>query len=243
MKIGIFGDSYACNNPLLHAKFVGEELAAEKKSWIDHIEAEKKTRVANHAMMGSSLYYSYSQFKKYQRTYDKIIFIVTDWGRLWVKNISTIHPHIPGFAHCEVKLKYADIEDSDDREILQAAYDYYVYLENHEREIDFHKLMINEILRVRSDVLLIPAFPNEGHSLVPTWSGPCLKDISDIDCHFFKVPSDGQDLKHCHFNNENNLIFAKQIINWIDHQTPLHIDLRDYQAPTKPVEYYYKNNS
>jgi len=223
MKIGIFGDSYSCNNPFLHADYIGLEEATARKSWIDHIEIEKNIRVANHSVRGSGLYYSYSQFKKYQRTYDKIIFIVTDWGRLWVPNIRAGHPHIPGLVHCEEKMKYS--VDEDDREVFKAAHDYYVYLENQSEEIDFHKLMISDILRTRSDALLIPAFPNEKHSLVPTWSGPCLKDISDIDCHF---------------NNENNLIFARHLINWIDHQTPLHIDLREYCAPTKPLEYYYK---
>ena len=145
MKIGIFGDSYSCNNPLLHADFVGEELSAAKKSWIDHIELEKKTRVANHSMMGSSLYYSYSQFKKYQRTYDKIIFIVTDWGRLWVPNITVGHAHIPGLAHCEVKLNHC--QDDDDREVLQAAYDYYVYLENQDKgkEQEFYNLQTTSV--------------------------------------------------------------------------------------------------
>jgi hypothetical protein len=236
MKIGIFGDSYACNNPLLSSYFIGEEATA-RKSWIDHIEIEKKIRVANHSMMGSGLYYSYNQFKKYQRTYDKIIFIVTNWGRLWVPNIHAGHPHIPGLAHCEEKMQYS--VDEDDREIFKAAYDYYVYLENQDKEIDLHKLMISDILRIRSDALLIPVFNNEQQSFVPNWAGSTLRDISDIDCHFFKRQTGGPDLKHCHFNDENNLIFAKHIINWIDHGTPLLIDLRDYQAPTKPIEYYY----
>ena len=237
MKIGIFGDSYACNNPLLQAKFVGKELASEKKSWIDHVEIEKNTRVASHSAMGSSLYYSYTQFKKYQRTYDKIIFVVTDWGRLWVPHVAIEHGHIPGLAHCEVRMKHCI--DEDDRQILQAAYDYYVYLENQDKEIDFHKLMINDILRIRSDALLIPAFPNDKGSLVPNWAGPSLQDISDIDSNFFKIARGGPDLRHCHFNNENNLIFAKHIINWLDQGTPLHIDLREYQAPTKPIDYYF----
>lgn len=238
MKIGIFGDSYSCNNPFLHADYIGLEEATARKSWIDHIEIEKNIRVANHSVRGSSLYYSYSQFKKYQRTYDKIIFIVTDWGRLWVPNITVGHAHIPGLAHCEVKLNHC--QDDDDREVFKAAYDYYVYLENQDREIDFHKLMISDILRTRSDALLIPAFDNERFSFVPNWSGSTLQDISDIDCHFFKRPSGGPDLKHCHFNDENNLIFARHVINWIDNQTPLHIDLREYCAPTKSIEYYFK---
>jgi hypothetical protein len=237
MKIGIFGDSYACNNPLLSSYFIGEEATA-RKSWIDHIEIEKKIRVANHSMMGSGLYYSYNQFKKYQRTYDKIIFIVTNWGRLWVPNIHAGHPHIPGLAHCEEKMQYS--VDEDDREIFKAAYDYYVYLENQDKEIDLHKLMISDILRIRSDALLIPVFNNEQQSFVPNWAGSTLRDISDIDCHFFKRPTGGPDLKHCHFNDENNVIFARHVINWIDHQTPLHIDLREYQAPTKSIEYYFK---
>jgi hypothetical protein len=238
MKIGIFGDSYSCNNPFLHADYIGLEEATARKSWIDHIEIEKNIRVANHSVRGSGLYYSYSQFKKYQRTYDKIIFIVTDWGRLWVPNIRAGDPHIPGLVHCEEKMKYS--VDEDDREVFKAAYDYYVYLENQDREIDFHKLMISDILRTRSDTLLIPAFDNTRFSFVPNWAGSTLRDISDIDCHFFKRPTGGPDLKHCHFNNENNLIFAKHIINWIDHGTPLQIDLSEYQAPTKPLEYYYK---
>jgi hypothetical protein len=238
MKIGIFGDSYSCNNPFLHADYIGLEEATARKSWIDHIEIEKNIRVANHSVRGSGLYYSYSQFKKYQRTYDKIIFIVTDWGRLWVPNIRAGHPHIPGLVHCEEKMKYS--ADEDDREVFKAAYDYYVYLENQDREIDFHKLMISDILRTRSDTLLIPAFDNTRFSFVPNWAGSTLQDISDIDSYFFKRPIGGPDLKHCHFNDENNLIFAKHIINWIDHGTPLHIDLREYQAPTKSIEYYFK---
>ena len=241
MKIGIFGDSYSCNNPYLHSNYIGATEAAARKSWIDHIEIEKKTRVANHSMMGSSLYYSYSQFKKYQRTYDKIIFIVTDWGRLWVPNINIEHPHIPGFSHCEVKLN--NCSDEDDRQVLQAAYDYYVYLENHNEDIDIHKLMINEITRLRSDALLIPVFANETSCFVPNWEGPSLEVICDIDNHFYKVPRGTADLKHCHFNNENNLIFSKHIINWIDHQTPLRIDLSEYVASSKPVEYYYNIKS
>jgi hypothetical protein len=113
-------------------------------------------------------------------------------------------------------------------------------MENQDKEIDLHKLMISDILRIRSDALLIPVFNNEQQSFVPNWAGSTLRDISDIDCNFFKRPTGGPDLKHCHFNDENNLIFARHVINWIEHETPLRIDLREYQAPTKPIEYYFK---
>jgi hypothetical protein len=237
MKIGIFGDSFACHNPYLLEPWVSKEQATERKSWIDYIEIEKNINVANHAVRGSGLYYSYAQFKKYQRTYDKIIFVITDWGRLWAHNATSTHSHIPGFAHCEFKLKHC--EDEDDRKVFQAAYDYYVYLQNNSQEIDLHKLMLADIVRLRSDALLLPAFENDISCFVPDWEGPNLKAIADIDNHFFKINRGTPDLKHCHFNDENNLIFSKQIIDWIDNGTKVKIDLKDYQAPTKPVDYYF----
>lgn len=237
MKIGIFGDSFAANNPYLHAKIIGEEEAAKRKSWVDHIEIEKGIRVGNHAKPGSGLYFSYSEFKKYQRTYDKIIFVVTDWGRLWVPNISIGSAHIPGITNCEVNMNHC--KDEDDLIIYKAAHDYYIYLQNMQEQIDLHKLMVNEILRIRSDALLIPSFDNDTRCFIPEWKGYCLEDIDTIDNSFYKIKRRGIDLKHCHMNNDNNLIFAKQVIEWIDRQTPIKIDLKDYVAPKEPVEYYY----
>lgn len=230
MKVGIFGDSYCCNNIYLIRDKPDHTF---QKSWVDHLENEENIKVNNHARPGSNLHYSFTQFKKHHNEYDKIIFVVTNWGRIWVPNFN--RPCIPGLAYCEHMLKNCTDED---RIIFQAAHDYFMYLENETEKIDIHKLMVNEIINLRNDALLIPAFKD---SFVTNWEGPCLSNISDIDDKFFNVPMGTPDWRHCHFNDENNLIFFKKIINWCHTGLPFSINLADYVLPNKPREYYYRD--
>jgi len=100
MKVGIFGDSYCCNNIYLIRDKPDHTF---QKSWVDHLENEENIKVNSHARPGSNLHYSFTQFKKHYNEYDKIIFVVTNWGRIWVPNFN--RPCIPGLAYCEHMLK------------------------------------------------------------------------------------------------------------------------------------------
>ena len=116
IKIGIFGDSFAS------LKF--EENTTP--TWVDILS--EKYDITNHAISGSTLYYSIEEIKKHHTHYDKIILVVTRPGRLqvakWmplVKEDQFIQPVIVKFLNEYNLDKYQKLA-------WEAANQYYSYL-------------------------------------------------------------------------------------------------------------------
>ena len=225
MKIAIYGDSFA----------IDEENTPRKNSWVDHLSNHYD--VVNYAKQGSSLYYSYKEFLRTHQYYDKVIFLVTNFGRLYVPNLP--HPHIPGLYNVE---KYLKESNSRDREKFQTIKNFFLHIQNESFEKDIHGLILKECMSLRPDCLFIPCFDQ---SLIPEWKFCTMMDIQIIDFEFYKInpfefSTDARELRNCHMNDENNLIFYKKIKSWIEGSN-FQMYKRDFSYPREPLEYYFIN--
>lgn len=238
MKIGIFGDSFAAYNAYLLSPTFSNVEDKNRKAWWDYLKED--FTVENNAVGGSSLFYTYTQFKKFYRTYDYIIILVTDYGRVWLPQLNTVYPWVPGYRQAE---RYLEIcKDEEDKKILESLLDYYMYVEDSNYVMEMHRLMCKEMINMCKNVLLIPCFNNEHQSLVPNYEGQCLEDISKLDSdHYNVVLHETGCRRHGHLNDANHYILYQKINEWIksDGSKKFEINLKDYKKPTEPFEYNF----
>lgn len=236
MKIGIFGDSYGDT--------ADRECNEKSNSWINHLANinNKELDVTNYCLSGSSFYYSIQLFLKHHHHYDKIIFLVTDQARIEIGNHFVdsmkgdfLVTHLSGYFHTQWVLKEDYLRHEFDDKVYRAAADYFIYVQNPVSDNFKHQLMVEKIKSTRSDALLFSCFlgtiTNEKFA---------LKMISDIDTNYYKKDwetSNIKDYRHSHMNDENNIIFAEKIYNWIKTNN-ISLNISDFVAPKDPPEYY-----
>lgn len=226
MKIAVYGDSFA------------ESSAVGLSSWVDHLS--KEFDVTNYGMNASNLCYSYDLFLKHNTNYDMNIFMVTSYGRQWIPNLQSIKPGVPGINGIEAMLKLP-LTDLD-RKLLNAAKSYFVHIEYWEHSKLLHEAIVKD-LQMHSNVIAIPCFPII-YSGVLDWHGPTMVDISNIDLRYYGLSDylDKMELRACHMNDANNLMFANKIKEYIlsDMHESFKIDINDYIEPIgEPIEKYF----
>lgn len=191
MKIAIYGCSFA-----------HEESAAFKKNpgkaWAKILREDYGYNVTNFAISGTSIYWSYLQFKKTHEEFDRIIFCETTPDRHYAPNMREwISQHSsPNTINSQVsKLEKNELE------ILKM---YYMFIHNTQEKEDMAELMSKEIKFKRPDVLYIESFK-------------ILQQINRLDTFINEAFSKGffMDPRYCHMNNVNNSILASKINDWL----------------------------
>lgn len=211
MKIGIFGDSFGDK-----ASNVPETETS--KAWASYIGQEFDTD--NHCACGSSFYYSANLFLKTHHMYDKIIFLITLPGRIEVAHpfAENIMPNrIANFGHAtslveEFSMGNGHLNDK----IYQAAVDYFLYFHNFEQDCFFQYAAIDKLKNVRKEnILFLPCFLHSVEEV--NRKNDELFQITSLDEKDSALKKSGRinDHRHSHFNDQNNIIFAKNIKNWI----------------------------
>lgn len=229
-KIGIFGDSYGAHKD-----------GAKGSPWPEWLARNHELDVWNFCVGGSSLWYSLNMFLQEHEKFDKIVFLVTGVGRMWLK-FHNRYRQFTNSGHINNPQSLEDIINQHYRgdkymnEFLDAMKGYYRYLFDHEKETFFHQLMIKEIRKIRPDCLIIPCFDSlmDDHPY-------SLYDIHLIDIKHYKLDpeySAQHENRHCHFNQENNIIFSEKIKRWID-TGYFKLDIADYTVSTQPMSYYF----
>ena len=233
MKIGIFGDSYADRHP-----------HGNGQAWFEMLRDRFNLDVTCFGRKGSSLYYSYKKFIDHYEQFDKIIFLVTGPSRLTLPipqeydNENDTLRHVTNYNSFYHNVTSNFRNDRYLQQVSKALKLYYAYLMDAEKDFLFHRLLIEEIQRVRPDGLYIPCFNNLGFSSKKT-----LFDIHCIDVAHYKL-SDHEachrEIRHCHFNQENNKILSDLVKHWIDtNDFDLDRDFGLFTRSTMPVEYYF----
>ncbi len=112
--------------------------------------------------------------------------------------------------------------------------------------------MIKDIKNIRPDALVIPCF-NYDMSRVSKWNYCSMFDIHAIDMLHYQIEfqdtggawrkkplrPNGRELRACHMNDENNIIFSKKITQWISSGN-FEMNISDFVISKKPVEYYFE---
>jgi len=236
MKIAIFGDSFAA--PLHKFK---KDIGL--KSWADHLA--EKYDITNYAVEGSSLYYSVKKFISVNQLYDKIIFVITLPGRLYLNENPILeqhnHEHISSLALAEHMYNYykdsVDTVSIEFTTVAQAAIQYFTHIQRINYERFVHNLQIDYIKSIRPDIILLPAFTDSYHFDI---NNICLYDITELEHAHWGIPRDygsPGDYRRCHMSKENNLILANLADRWLQGE-PVNINISDFVVPLDDKSFY-----
>lgn len=240
MKIGVHGDSFA----------TVKQSNQTDQSWFEHI-SEYGHDVTAYGKNAGSLFYSLSNFLKTHHNFDRNVFLITSPYRFVIPKqfdeFSENWRYISGLYNTETfindaKHKKAPTEVID---ILTAAEQYILHIQDIEYDKYIHNLMIAEISRIRPDTILIPCFENsmenlgenipllrineeENKSLGKNWNREWERLIrSHID------------LRRCHMTEENNIMLGKKIINCIETGNKLTFRVEDIVIPKESIIKYF----
>ena len=233
MKLAIFGDSFGDDTgiwPIPHSD-VGP-------SWIDYLR-NQNIDIDNYSQGGASLFHSYQKFMLNYQKYDKIVFLITNPGRISVPmddtikdfNTGSIERHLRNCVNVERKL------------ILNAILDYFIYVKNDTFDETVHRLLIEDISNKHKDMLMIPCFDRSGiDNQLP------LIAISKFESDFWNmeeiIPQTDltkQDARKAHMCEENNLMLGQQIYDWVKTGNYKLVQ-KNLKTPTKEFTHYFRND-
>jgi hypothetical protein len=155
--------------------------------------------------------------------------------------------HISSLNAAEINLK--TYPTSNKKLFWQAAIQYFKHLQNSEYDKTVHKMLIENIQRTRTDVLMIPCFPPP-LSIYQLPNEFSLWNVSLLDIrHYEKLypylyePNENSwwieiEDRRAHMNDANNAILANIIEHWIATGEIL-LSLDKFTVPTEPIEYYF----
>ena len=227
MKVGIFGDSFASPNKL-----------NSTLTWVDILST--KYDLTNHAVSASNLYYSVDLIKKNHLEYDKIILVVTQPGRLKISNWIPVDKLANKFIIGLNDPNYVNVDlTTIESSYIEAGNQYFTYLQDSIYDKYIHDLMVNDIRRFRSDIILIPGFIDSIENIKYS----CMKNIFLKENAGWKISQTTIsqkliDLRNCHMTAENNEIFAINAEKWLFGE-PVHINLDDF-VTTTDKDFYLK---
>ena len=225
MKLGIYGDSFADDS------YTPKAIA--DKSWPQLIK-QNFNQVVNHAVVGSSLYYSMEHFERTHAQYDRIVFVITSAGRwsgvlsadgmpkpVCVSNFDQAmrikdlieagkdYPQMPRDVQKQLAKTCQDVAAW----FLGAAY-------NMPFELYVHRLMIERIKSLRPDAVVIPII-SSGYPLVSI-SDFALRSLQWFDpntpTEFWPIIQSKWQERHiaCHLTPETNQVVYEEIVRALD---------------------------
>jgi hypothetical protein len=246
--LGIFGDSFAQDTSIRWSN----EWSDVGPSWIDYLRNTNQYSIINHALGGTSTYWSKKIFDQHYKNFDKIIFIATFPCRRITFNklpegctqiTNTFYNASSVFDIIENKKQFNSY-NLIEKTFLMAVRDYYLYIQNDHFDHTMHLLMLDDIKEKRPDAILIPAFPSSIPSLDNAGSSTLL-DISQKDTLHFglgeHIPnsSTATDARKCHLNEENHKILADKILKFLQGD-PVYLNKNDFVNPSKDFTHYFR---
>ena len=228
--IGVFGDSFASPN-------------VNGIDWPSILKTKYGHRVKNYARASTSLFWSYSVFKKNINEFTDAVFVITSPGRLYTDDENYFS--IGTAAATENALKNK-VYTPYCRKIYQAALDYFVYLDKEDFNFFVHEQIIQAIHQLaeqeQKNLIMVPAVP---HNLrFPSQFEFPLSDVTrhEMLANFGKIIINiDTDLRACHMSAENNEVLAAKIDAVIRGQTdPVTLEGFTFPRYKKPWLYWEK---
>jgi hypothetical protein len=227
MKIGLYGDSFGYEKPIYGINH--PKLSDINPSWVTLLREHYS--IDNFCCPASDLYFSYNNFVSNYKKFDLNIFIATSPHRLSINYNNTII-HNSGLNSAESKLK----TDSDifRNKIHKASVDYFLYLQDIQRDVVFSTLIKESIQKLDQNCIIIDAFGSNG-----------LFNITNMENKSWKIsPSytlldSFLDLRYCHFTEENNHILYNTICLCIKNKLNFELDLKNFVTPSFDVRRKY----
>ena len=247
-KIAIFGDSFAARMhqqifqhnrniikqiyKTINRKFDANEIPILSKnwrerctSWMDYLNADV------YGQIGSDIYYSYNQFIKNQKNYEKCIFLITGRYR-YSSNISDKWMHCVDISEAIRGTKDNNLEV---RTYYNHLLDFFknIYFKDLDRIATINQAMIDSILSIRPDTILIEVYPHLEsvyQSELRAWN-ITHEEINNLKTYI--------DLRECHMTNDNNHIFATYILDNLDTTGYLDLNPIQWKMPSAKEKDFY----
>jgi hypothetical protein len=212
MKIAIYGCSFAHEDSSALKENPG-------KAWAQILRKDYGWDITNFSQSGTGVYWSYSRFIETHMDFDRIIFLESSPDRLWAPQMSS-HPT----RHSSVNLAALadDIKSTVPKE-YEILMNYWTYIHNPKEKEDMVKLMAKDIISIRPESLYIKSFDT-------------LIEISYLDRFVLKNECDP---RFCHMNNQNNIILASKINDWLSGNL-FEFSIEDFK-PMDDNEYAFYN--
>ncbi len=248
MTIGFFGDSFGDwdNNP--DAVVNGTTL--KQLSWPALVAMQTEQKCINTCQGGASLYYSYTQFLKYADQCETVVFLLTNPGRYTIPmNFEKALPnraHLNGLGTVDHWLSRKEITPVE-REKLNYLKGFYIS-SDFAWEHTACNLLVQEIKRIRPDVILIPCF--DFYKEIIDGDPVSLQDIMNLQIKSLGcnleimdfISKYNETFVTCHYTPETSKLVANWIIDSIKNKKwtcklPKHIE------HANSLDFYYTKNN
>lgn len=222
MKVGLFGDSYACLT------------LGNNSAWFEKDIILEKYQLVSYAKKGSDITWSYKLFLEHHEKFEKNIFIVTESTRHSFKvGNHTLHvSNIDVIDHLKDQIKDFKIQA-----ILNSLKQHYVY----SMSIDLYDFglagMVEHVKQLRPDTIIVFGFNNHSIKKI-TGTNFYLSQVSMMELENFEINFDWMkkeaigEGRSAHLTDENNIIFAEYIRKVLD-GLAVSIDIEDFRVPDK----------
>jgi len=220
--------------------------------WPELLAQHTNFQVTNLCQGGSSLYFSYKNFKLHYKQHDKIIFCLTKPGRRYLPipnyddAFSQHHHNVESVNRLKLRFQYDPIASK----YVEALEDYYTYLQDIEYDKYAQYTLVDHVQRLRPDTILIPCFQDSFRTI----SGHPMEQIGfnelkylfnwkNFDHNIFNdfYKKGLTEARKCHMCEENNFIFYQDVLRWLDGD-PVYINVNKFVAPSKPVSHYWRKD-
>lgn len=219
LKVGVFGDSFGYEDSIFSNKSV--ESRSIGKSWVtllrDHVNID------NYCKPGSDLYFSYKNFIENYQKFDKNIFLITNFNRFSFKfQNGFVHAHSFNSAKSQLKNNIGEKQRA-----LKASMDYFLYLQDDEKDIMLRDLFINDIVSKSNNTIFINCF-----------GANSLNEIMQQENQVWNLPSRYTfnekfiDIRKSHLTNQNNEILFGKVLKYLLHDDSLTIKTTDFYVPS-----------
>ena len=153
-NLGIFGDSYAATVP---------SIDSFRNGWSRQLLDKDPEGTEIYAEQGSSLIFSYDLFVKHNHKFKQNIFVVTASDRLTLpvkcRHKKTGEEALLTHWNSLLQAEHDDKEYTSENNLIKKIIDYFVYINvNYEYNDLMQKTIIDQILTVRPDTIVIPAY-------------------------------------------------------------------------------------
>jgi len=221
MKVGLFGDSYAC-------------LTLDQgKAWFESPKILNDYELISFAKKGSDITYSYKLFLEHHSKFKKNIFFVTESTRHSF-SVGSHKFHISNID--SIDLIKENINDFKVKKILTSLKDHYLYT----MSIDLYDFglagMVEYIRDLRPDTIIIYGFYNRfmekiiGNKFHLSQVSMLELEKFEIDFNFIKKTGIGEG-RSAHLTDENNVIFAEYVKDRLDGKDKI-LDLSAFIIPS-----------
>lgn len=207
MKIGIFGDSFAA------AESAKYPILLDYRPWSRILEEDYGYSIINFAKSATSLYWSYLQWEKNRNDFDKIIFVATGPGRLFI-------PQDPKGQHWTIQ--GINVEKNKTRDSYEAVKLFYSNIINW-NEHELYKTLIMKEIASYENTLVVDNVK---------YIAPIAKKEFEYLKEFHPNIKMENENRYCHMTEENNNFVAEKMDEWL---RTTKINLEDFLNHPLPI--------